>query len=105
MIGIGPLRVIGARFGQHSSSEAFHELAIGVGARESAHDAHDRFEGSRNNRDRSSGRGRLNKSAAKTAPLRTSQPVSTVERTDMAISPTIKTLWGRAWFPSSIVGH
>ena len=46
MIGVGPLRVIGARFGQHSSSEAFHELAIGVGARESAHDAHDRFEGS-----------------------------------------------------------
>ena len=46
MIGVGPLRVIGARFGQHSSSEAFHELAIGVGARESARDAHDRFEGS-----------------------------------------------------------
>jgi hypothetical protein len=45
MIGVGPLRVIGARFGQHSSG-AFHELAIGVGARESAHDAHDRFEGS-----------------------------------------------------------
>lgn len=42
---LGALRVIGARFGQHSSSEAFHELAIGAGAQASAHDAHDRFEG------------------------------------------------------------
>jgi hypothetical protein len=37
--------MIGAKFGWHSSSEAFHELVIGVGAQESAHDAHDRFEG------------------------------------------------------------
>jgi hypothetical protein len=42
---LGALRVIGARFGQHSSSEAFHEPAIGVGAQASAHDAPDRFEG------------------------------------------------------------
>jgi hypothetical protein len=42
---LGALRMIGAKFGQHSSSEASHELAIGVGAQESAHDAHDRFEG------------------------------------------------------------
>ena len=45
MIGVGPLPVIGARLGQHSSSEASHELSNRVGAQESAHDAHDRFEG------------------------------------------------------------
>jgi transposase-like protein len=42
---LGALRMIGAKFGQHSSSEAFRKLAIGVGAQASAHDAHDRFEG------------------------------------------------------------
>jgi hypothetical protein len=39
---LGALSMIGAKFGQHSSSEASHER---VGAQESAHDAHDRFEG------------------------------------------------------------
>jgi transposase-like protein len=38
-------RMIGGWLGQHSSGDAFHELPIGVGARESAHDAHDRLEG------------------------------------------------------------
>jgi hypothetical protein len=41
----GEVRLIGAKFGQLSSSEAFHELAVGVGPRESAHDTHDRAEG------------------------------------------------------------
>jgi hypothetical protein len=47
-----PRRVLGAllwvirrRLGKHSSSDAFHELAIGVDARPSAHDALDRFGG------------------------------------------------------------
>jgi hypothetical protein len=42
---LGALRVIRAKFGQHSSSEAFRELAVGVDAREIAHDTHDRSEG------------------------------------------------------------
>jgi hypothetical protein len=42
---LSALIMIGAKFGQHSSSEAPHELAI-VGAQAIAHDAHDRFEGS-----------------------------------------------------------
>src|SRR4030081_3245983 len=40
---LGALRVIRAKFGQHSSSEAFGELAIGVDAR--AHDTHHRSKG------------------------------------------------------------
>ena len=42
---LSALRLIRAKFGWHSSSEAFRELAVGVGARESAHDTHDRSEG------------------------------------------------------------
>jgi hypothetical protein len=42
---LGALRVISAKFGQHSSSEAFRELAVAVDAREIAHGTHDRSEG------------------------------------------------------------
>jgi hypothetical protein len=84
---LSALSMIGAKFGQHFSSKASHEPAI-VGAQGSAHDAHDRLEGPTG----TIGIVALNKSAAKTAPLRTSQPVSTVDRTDMAISPDHKTL-------------